>query len=77
MLSVLRLLDRAPQNLHISIHADRVVTPAYGAAYAAAFGNARFEVIPGAGHLPQIEQPEATLALIDAHARRTADSTAT
>ncbi|MFJ1996666.1 alpha/beta fold hydrolase [Streptomyces asiaticus] len=56
---------------------DRVVTPAYGAAYAAAFGNARFEVIPGAGHLPQIEQPEATLALIDAHARRTADSTAT
>ncbi|MFD0442843.1 alpha/beta fold hydrolase [Streptomyces indonesiensis] len=31
---------------------------------------------PELGHLPQIEQPEATLALIDAHARRTADSTA-
>ncbi|MEU6221045.1 alpha/beta hydrolase [Streptomyces sp. NPDC047022] len=45
---------------------DRIVTPAYGAAYAAAFGDGRFEVVPGAGHMPQIEQPEATLALIDA-----------
>ncbi|MFI9811498.1 alpha/beta fold hydrolase [Saccharothrix variisporea] len=45
---------------------DRIVTPAYGAAYAAAFGNGRLEVIPGAGHLPHIEQPEATAALIDA-----------
>ncbi|QUC58595.1 alpha/beta fold hydrolase [Streptomyces sp. A2-16] len=50
---------------------DRVVTPAYGAAYADAFGNGRFEVIPEAGHLPQIEQPDATFALIDAHLRRT------
>ncbi|MER6354959.1 alpha/beta hydrolase [Streptomyces sp. NPDC001634] len=44
---------------------DRIVTPAYGAAYAAAFGNGRLEVIPKAGHLPQIEQPEATFVLID------------
>ncbi|WP_459648606.1 alpha/beta fold hydrolase [Kitasatospora sp. Ki12] len=50
---------------------DRIVTPAYGAAYAEAFADAVLEVIPGAGHLPQIEQPEATLALIDAHLRRT------
>ncbi|MEU1474433.1 alpha/beta fold hydrolase [Streptomyces sp. NPDC005760] len=50
---------------------DRVVTPAYGAAYAEAFGNGRLEVIPEAGHLPQLEQPEATFALIDAHLRRT------
>ncbi len=50
---------------------DRIVTPVYGAAYAAAFGNGRFEVIPKAGHLPQIEQPEATLALIEAHLGRT------
>ncbi|MFD8097710.1 alpha/beta fold hydrolase [Streptomyces malaysiensis] len=50
---------------------DRVVTPAYGAAYAAAFANAHLEVVPEAGHLPHIEQPEATLALIDAHAHRT------
>ncbi|MFC8718813.1 alpha/beta fold hydrolase [Kitasatospora sp. NPDC057198] len=50
---------------------DRIVTPAYGAAYADAFGNGRFEVVPGAGHLPQIEQPEATFALVDAHLHRT------
>ncbi|MGW5354285.1 alpha/beta fold hydrolase [Streptomyces sp. NPDC004031] len=51
---------------------DRVVTPAYGKAYAAAFPDARFEVIPAAGHLPHIERPEATFALVDAHLRRTA-----
>jgi pimeloyl-ACP methyl ester carboxylesterase len=45
--------------------ADRIVTPAYGAAYAAAFPNARFERIAKAGHLPQIEQPAATFAVID------------
>ncbi|MET7689556.1 alpha/beta hydrolase [Streptomyces sp. NPDC005483] len=50
---------------------DRIVTPAYGAAYADAFGDGRLEVIPKAGHLPQIEQPEATFALIDEHLRRT------
>ncbi|MBV6699944.1 alpha/beta hydrolase [Kitasatospora aureofaciens] len=49
---------------------DRIVTPAYGTAYADALGNGRFEVVPEAGHLPQIEQPEATFALIDAHLRR-------
>ena len=44
---------------------DRIVSPAYGAAYAAAFGQARFEIVPDAGHLPQIEQPAATFALLD------------
>ncbi|WP_433192317.1 alpha/beta fold hydrolase [Nocardia sp. CA-107356] len=44
---------------------DRILTPAYGAAYAAAFGNARFEIIRAAGHLPQLEQPEATFAHIE------------
>ncbi|MFI6006964.1 alpha/beta fold hydrolase [Streptomyces sp. NPDC051366] len=48
---------------------DRIVTPAYGTAYAAAFGNARLHVIPEAGHLPHIEQPEATFTLIDAYLR--------
>jgi pimeloyl-ACP methyl ester carboxylesterase len=46
---------------------DRIVTPAYGAAYAAAFADGRLEVIPAAGHLPQLEQPEATFAAIDAY----------
>ncbi|MFF0969179.1 alpha/beta fold hydrolase [Streptomyces sp. NPDC003703] len=50
---------------------DRVVTPAYGAAYAGAFADGRIEVVPRAGHLPQLEQPDATLALIEDHLRRT------
>jgi pimeloyl-ACP methyl ester carboxylesterase len=50
---------------------DGFVTPAYGRAYADAFPNARFEVVPKAGHLPQLEQPEATFALIDELAQRT------
>lgn len=44
---------------------DRIVTPAYGQAYANAFKNASFEIVKDAGHLPQIEQPAATFALID------------
>ena len=46
---------------------DRIVTPAYGAAYAAAFNDARFEIVKEAGHLPQLEQPAATFALIDGY----------
>jgi pimeloyl-ACP methyl ester carboxylesterase len=49
---------------------DGVATPAYGDAYARSFGNARFEVIPNAGHLPHIEQPAATFAAIDAFIAR-------
>jgi pimeloyl-ACP methyl ester carboxylesterase len=48
---------------------DGIVTPAYGAAYADAFQNGRLEVIKDAGHLPQIEQPAATVALIDTFAK--------
>jgi len=43
---------------------DRVVDQEYGRAYAQAFPNARFELIPEAGHLPQIEQPEHLLTLV-------------
>jgi pimeloyl-ACP methyl ester carboxylesterase len=43
---------------------DRVVTPAYGRAYAAAFPNGRFELIPECGHLPQIEQRQRLLDLV-------------
>jgi pimeloyl-ACP methyl ester carboxylesterase len=39
--------------------ADRVATPDYGRAYAAAIPGARFETIAGAGQLPHLEQPEA------------------
>src|SRR5256712_20485 len=43
---------------------DRVVDPDYGRAYAQALGNARFTLIPEAGHLPQIEQPVRLLNVI-------------
>ena len=46
---------------------DRIMTPAYGAAYAAAFPDARFAIVRDAGHLQQIEQPAATFALIDGY----------
>jgi pimeloyl-ACP methyl ester carboxylesterase len=49
---------------------DRIATPGYGEAYAQSFGNARFELIADAGHLPQIEEPGATFAAIDAFAAR-------
>ncbi|XVV08430.1 alpha/beta fold hydrolase [Actinoplanes sp. CA-131856] len=44
---------------------DRVVTPEFGRLYAAAVPGARFTVIPGGGHLPMREAPEATFAAID------------
>jgi pimeloyl-ACP methyl ester carboxylesterase len=47
---------------------DAIVTPDYGRAYAQSLPDARFELVSDAGHLPQIEQPAATLALIDAFA---------
>jgi pimeloyl-ACP methyl ester carboxylesterase len=40
---------------------DGIASPAYGNAYAAAFANGKFEAIPEAGHLPQIEQPACVL----------------
>ncbi|WP_019546187.1 alpha/beta fold hydrolase [Streptomyces sulphureus] len=44
---------------------DTVVTPDFGRAYAAGFRHARFELIPGAGHLPTREKPETVFALLD------------
>ena len=38
---------------------DRIVTPAYGRAYADLIPGARFESIANAGHHPEIEQPAA------------------
>lgn len=45
---------------------DRLVHPAYGDDFGAALRDARLEVIPGAGHLPQLEQFDATRAAIEA-----------
>jgi pimeloyl-ACP methyl ester carboxylesterase len=38
---------------------DKIVTPAYGKAYADAIPGAKFIEIPNAGHYPYLEQPEA------------------
>ncbi|MGH3266064.1 MAG: alpha/beta fold hydrolase [Trebonia sp.] len=48
---------------------DAIVTPDYGRGYARSFPRAHFELVTGAGHLPQIEQPAVTFALIDAFAQ--------
>lgn len=47
---------------------DRIVTPAYGQALAAAIPTARFTLVADAGHLPHFEQPQATFAALDAFA---------
>ncbi|MEV6824194.1 alpha/beta hydrolase [Amycolatopsis sp. NPDC051102] len=44
---------------------DTIVPPAFGKAYAAAFADARFEVVAGAGHVPVLQAPDATFDLID------------
>ncbi len=43
---------------------DTIVSPGYGRAYAASFPNARFALIPQAGHLPQMDQPERLLSIV-------------
>ena len=53
--------------------ADRIGDLDYGRAYAAAIPNARFEVVADAGHLPQIENPAALYALVQAFAREHSD----
>ncbi|MGW2639053.1 alpha/beta fold hydrolase [Streptomyces sp. NPDC001348] len=73
---LLRRLGRVRQPaLLVWGESDRIATPAYGAAYAAAFGQGRLELVPEAGHLPQVERPDATFALVDAHLRRTGGPT--
>lgn len=41
---------------------DRIVTPAYGRQFANLLPDARFELVPAAGHFPQLEQPDFVLA---------------
>jgi pimeloyl-ACP methyl ester carboxylesterase len=43
---------------------DGIVAPAYGKAYAEAIPGATLKVVPGAGHYPQLEQPEAFMAAL-------------
>ena len=45
---------------------DGVVSPDYGRAYCDRIPGARFELIPEAGHYPEIEQPEVFAARVAA-----------
>ena len=48
---------------------DQFVSPEYGRALTAAIPHARFEVIGGAGHMPDIEQPDQLAALVSEFVR--------
>ena len=54
--------------------ADRIGDPDFGRAFAAAIPGAQFTMLPEAGHLPQIETPDALIRTVwtfaDAHATR-------
>lgn len=66
------LAEVAVRTLVIWGDGDAIATPAYGRALASSFPDARFELVADAGHLPQLEQPAATVALIDAFLAGTA-----
>ena len=51
---------------------DQIAPPDYGRALAASLGSCRFELIAHAGHLPQLEQPDAVFSLIDTLEKETA-----
>jgi pimeloyl-ACP methyl ester carboxylesterase len=53
-----RLAKVAQPTLVVWGEADRIVDGAYGRAYAEAIPGARFQLLPGTGHVPQIETPE-------------------
>jgi pimeloyl-ACP methyl ester carboxylesterase len=59
-----RLADLTVPALVVWGEADGMVTPEYGRELAEAIPGAAFRVLPGAGHLPQLEVPDALLALI-------------
>ncbi|MBS1886080.1 MAG: alpha/beta fold hydrolase [Actinobacteria bacterium] len=60
-----RLAGIAVPTLVIWGEDDRIASAAYGRAYAASIPGARFEPVRECGHVPQLERPEETLALIE------------
>jgi pimeloyl-ACP methyl ester carboxylesterase len=59
-----RLSGVAVPTLVLWGESDRIVEPPYGRAYAAAIPGARFEVLPGTGHVPQMETPQLIIQAI-------------
>jgi pimeloyl-ACP methyl ester carboxylesterase len=64
-----RLGTLATPTLVVWGEADRIVNPDFGRAYAAAIPGARFHLMNGAGHLPQIETPDELLDVVWTFAR--------
>ena len=44
---------------------DGIVTTAYGEAYAKFIPGAKFATVPGAGHYPHLEAPDAFLSVLN------------
>ncbi len=59
-----RLGGMAVPTLVISGDSDHIVDAGYGRAYAAAIPGAKFKVLAGTGHMPQIETPELLLEAV-------------
>jgi pimeloyl-ACP methyl ester carboxylesterase len=57
-----RLPDLELPTLVLWGESDRIVTPAYGQQFAELIPNSQFELVPQAGHFPQIERPDVVLA---------------
>jgi pimeloyl-ACP methyl ester carboxylesterase len=54
-----RRLARVPYPTRVVWGADdRMADPGYGRVYAAAIPGATFELLPGTGHMPQVESPD-------------------
>jgi pimeloyl-ACP methyl ester carboxylesterase len=63
-----RLAAMSTPTLIVWGESDRLVDLDYGRRYAASIPGARFEVIPMAGHLPQVERLDDTQRLVEAFA---------
>jgi len=59
-----RLKDMAIPALVLWGESDRIVTPAYGKQFAELIPSAQFELMPQAGHFPQIEQLDRVMAYL-------------
>lgn len=66
-----RLADVSVPTLVVWGEADRIGDPDFGRAFAAAIPGAEFTLVEKAGHLPQIEAPDALVELVWSFADRT------
>jgi pimeloyl-ACP methyl ester carboxylesterase len=66
-----RLAAMATPALVLWGDSDQIVDPGYGRAFAAAIPGARFELLTGTGHMPQVETPDQALQAIWDWADRT------